>query len=198
VPVPRVLACFGLLALLPLLRAQSQPTTAALVADETGDNPANYINGSFGPASLNSCNVVLHVVQARTMAPVENVQVAIDTKYSRDDADPPEYSVKVRADGMESFVGGHVRDVTKKVHSGVVSLGSLPAYFMLGVNVMQPGRASNMELVYRRCFAPTTVLLYVVKDDGESEQQSGDFLWVKPGSHADPRPTGQMAADKDP
>jgi hypothetical protein len=198
VSISRVLACFGPFVLSSLLGAQAPPTTAELVADETGDNPANYISGSYGPSSLNSCKVVLRVVQARTMAPVDNVQVAIDTRYNRDDPDPPEYNVKVRADGMESFVGGHVRYMTKKVHSGVVSLGSMPPSFMMSVNVVQPGHASNMGLVYRQCFAPTTVLLYVIKDDGDPDEQSGDFLWVKPGHHANPPPNRQVADDKVP
>ena len=69
------------------------------------------------------------------------------------------------------------------VHNGVVSLGTPPAYFMLDVNLILLGHGSGEGLVYRQCFAPTTVLLEVVKDYG-GPTESSDLLWVKAGKYA--------------
>lgn len=170
----------------PACAGQKPPRTAAqLMTDETGDDPANFVNGMYGPGSANSCNVVLRTVQAKSMTPITNIQVAIDTQYDQNNPNPPQYNFGVRADGSQTYSGGHVREITSQVQNGMVSLGTPPAYFMLSVNVIQPGRAAGMGLVYRQCFAPTTVLLYVVKDYGQQDQ-NGDFLWAKSGKYATP------------
>ena len=159
------------------------PTAAQLIADETGDDAANYVNGNYGPGSQNSCNVVLRVVQAKTMTPITHIQVAIDTTYNQDN--PPHYESGVSNDGTETFSGGGIHEITSQVHNGVVSLGTPPAYFMLNVNLIQPNHGSGEGLVYRQCFAPTTVLLYVVKDYGQQDESSTP-LWVKSGKYATP------------
>ena len=159
------------------------PSAADLIADETGDDPTNYVSGIHGPGSTNSCSVVLRVVQARTMTPITNIQVAIDTSYKQDN--PPHYEFGVRNDGTQSYSGGSVREITKMVHDGIVSLGTPPAYFMFGVNIVRPGHGGGIGLVYRQCFAPTTVLLYVVKDYGQPTENA-DLLWVKAGKYAVP------------
>lgn len=156
-------------------------TPAQLMTDETGDDAANFVNGSYGPGSQTSCNVVLRVVQAKTMTPISNIQVAIDTTYNRDN--PPHYESGVHNDGTETFSGGGIHEITDQVHNGVVSLGNLPSYFMLDVNLIRPNHGSGAGLVYRQCFAPTTVLLYVVKDYGQPDE-SVDVLWVKAGRYA--------------
>jgi hypothetical protein len=161
------------------------PTADEVIADETGDSGANYVNGMYGPGSKNSCSVVLRVVEAKTMKPIGHIQVAIDTTYNQDNPTPPHYSSGVHNDGTETYSGGGIREITNMVHNGTVSLGTPPAYFMLDVNVIHPGHGSSTGLVYRKCFAPTTVLLYVVKDYGQSTE-SGDFLWVKSGKYATP------------
>ncbi len=159
------------------------PSPADLIAAETGDNPANYVNGIYGPGSKNSCSVVLRVVNAKTMTPITHIQVAIDTTYNVDN--PPHYEFGVHDDGSQSYSGGGIHEITNMVHNGMVRLGAPPAYFMLGVNPIAPGHAGGMGLVYRQCFAPTTVLLFVVKDYG-TPSQDGDFLWVKSGKYAVP------------
>jgi hypothetical protein len=164
---------------------KAPPTPTELMADETGDNGANYINGSTGPGSKNSCSVVLRVVEARTMKPITHIQVATDTQYNQDDPTPPHYVFGVSNDGTSTYAGGHVREITSAVRNGTVSLGTPPPYFMLGVNLIRPGHGADMGLVYRQCFAPTQVLLYVVKDYGQSDE-SGDYLWVKSGKNAAP------------
>lgn len=157
------------------------PSAEEMIAQETGDSATNYVNGMYGPGSTNSCSVVLKVVQAKTMAPIGHIQVAIDTTYKQDN--PPHYEFGVHDDGSQTYAGGGIREITNMAHNGVVSLGTPPAYFQLGVNVIHPGHGGAMGLVYRRCFAPTTVLLYVVKDYGQQDE-SGDWLWVKSGKWA--------------
>ena len=159
------------------------PSEADVIAEETGDDGANYVNGMYGPGSSNSCSVVLRVVNAKTMTPIPHIQVAIDTTYDVDH--PPHYDFGMHNDGSQTFSGGGIREITSQVRNGRVSLGTPPAAFMLGVNLIQPGRGAGMGLVYRQCFAPTTVLLYVVKDYGQASQ-SGDFLWVKGGKYGVP------------
>lgn len=159
------------------------PAVASQIADETGDDPANYVSGSHGPGSTDSCNVVLRVLQAKTMTPITKIQVAIDTSYNQ--VSPPHYDFGVRNDGSQTYSGGNVHEITSKVHDGEVSLGTPPAYFMLGVNIIRPGRGGGLGLVYRQCFAPTTALLYIVKDLNQPTE-SADVLWVKSGKYAVP------------
>lgn len=157
------------------------PSPTDLIAQETGDDPGNYVNGMYGPGSKNTCSVVLRVVNAQTLAPISHIQVAIDTTYNVDN--PPHYDFGVHDDGSQTYAGGHILEITKRAHNGVVRLGNPPDAFMLGVNVIHPGHGGGMGLVYRQCFAPTQVLLYVVKDYGQPTE-SGDFLWVKSGKNA--------------
>ena len=154
-----------------------EPTEADKLAAETGDSAENFVNGMYGPGSKNSCSVVLRVVHAGSMSPITSgFQVAIDTTYDVDN--PPHYSFGVHNDGSQSYSGGGVREITSQVRNGMVRIDNPPAYFNLGVNVYKPGSAGDLGLVYRQCFAPTTVLLYVAKDSG------GDFLWVKSGKYS--------------
>ncbi len=179
-PAPSVFAlpaaCAGL---------KPPPTAAQLIADETGDDPANYVSNT-GPGTKNSCSVVLRVVNAKTMTPISHIQVVIDTAVFPDNS-PPAYTMGVSDDGTTSYSGGHVMEITNRVHNGVVRLGLPPDHFMLGVNIPLPHHGGGIGLVYRQCFAPTTVLLDVVKDYGKDDQ-SQDLLWVKAGKYAAPPP----------
>ncbi|HTX75462.1 MAG TPA: hypothetical protein VMD29_04575 [Terracidiphilus sp.] len=161
------------------------PTPAELIADETGDSAGNYITAFVGPGAKNSCNVVLRVLQAKTMAPLTNVQVAIDTQYDQNDPNPPHYNFGVADSGRETFSGGHLHEITTGNHNGVVSLGTVPAYFNMVVNAVHPGHSGGPGLIYRQCFAPTTVLLFLYKNYGASDE-SVDALWVKAGKYATP------------
>jgi hypothetical protein len=157
------------------------PTAAELIADETGDDPANYVSNA-GPGSKSGCSVVLRVVSAKTMTPITRIQVVIDTAVFPDNA-PPAYTMGGADDGTTTYSGGHVMEITNRVHNGMVRLGLPPDHFMLGVNVPLPHHGGSIGLVYRQCFAPTTVLLDVVKDYGQDDQ-SQDLLWVKAGKYA--------------
>jgi hypothetical protein len=157
-------------------------TEAELIAAETGDSAANYVNAIYGPGSKNSCSVVLRVVRAKSMTPIVNrLQVAIDTTYNVDN--PPHYVYGMGTDGSQTFSGGGVHEITNQIRNGMVRIDNPPAYFNLGVNLMKPGTGASVGLIYRQCFAPTTVLLYVVKD-AENPDQGGDWLWVKSGKYA--------------
>ena len=160
------------------------PTAADLIADETGDDAANYVGGNNGPGSKNGCSVVLRVVNAKTMTPITHIQVAIDTSIYADNA-PPSYTFGVADDGTTTYSGGHIMEITNRVHGGVVRLGNPPDHFYLGVNLIEPHHGGSMGLVYRQCFAPTSVLLDVVKDYGQVDE-SQDLLWVKAGKYATP------------
>jgi hypothetical protein len=158
------------------------PTEAERIAAETGDSADNYVNAIYGPGSKNSCAVILRVVRAGTMTPITNrLQVAIDTSYNVDN--PPHYVYGMGTDGTQTFSGGGIHEITNQIHNGIVRLGIPPAYFMLDVNLMKPGTGASEALIYRQCFAPTTILLFVVKD-ADNPSAGGDFLWVKSGKYA--------------
>jgi hypothetical protein len=158
------------------------PTEAERIAAETGDSAGNYVNAIYGPGSKNSCAVILRVVRAKSMTPITNrLQVAIDTTYNVDN--PPHYISGMGVDGTQTFSGGGIHEITNQIHNGTVRLGIPPAYFMLDVNLMKPGTGASEALIYRQCFAPTTILLFVVKD-ADNPSAGGDFLWVKSGKYA--------------
>ncbi len=158
------------------------PTEAELIAAETGDSAGNYVNANYGPGSKTSCSVVLRVVRAGSMAPIgTKFQVAIDTNYNVDS--PPHYVFGMGRDGSQTFSGGGIREITNQIRNGMVRIDTPPPYFNLGVNLMKPGTGTGMGLIYRQCFAPTTVLLYVVKDP-DNPSEGGDWLWAKAGKYA--------------
>jgi len=161
------------------------PTPAQVFADETGDDGTNYVSANYGPGSQNSCNVVLRVVEAKTMTPITHYQVAIDTQYNQNDPNPPHYNLGVGNDGTETFSGGHVEEITSQVRNGLLTLNAPPSYFLLAVNLIHTGHSAGLGLIYRQCFAPTTVLLDVVKDYGQQDE-SFDFIYAKSGKYAVP------------
>jgi hypothetical protein len=162
--------------------AHPPPTPAELIAAETGDNAANYVSAINGPGSKNPCSVALRVVRAETMAPVTSrIQVAIDTTYNVDH--PPAYVYGMSDNGTETFSGGSLHEITSQVHNGMVRISNPPASFHLEVNVVTPGDGAASALIYKQCFAPTTVLLYVVKNPGKPSE-GGDWLWAKAGKYA--------------
>jgi hypothetical protein len=160
------------------------PTPAELIADETGDDAANYVSAFAGPGSKDSCDVVLRVVEAKTMSPLTNLQVAIDTEYNQNDPNPPHYEFGVGNDGTETFSGGHLHQIPTGPHNSSINLGSsLPPYWNMVVNAVHPGHSGGPGMFYRQCFAPTTVLLYIYKNYGQSNE-AVDALWVKSGKYA--------------
>ena len=58
-----------------------------------------------------------------------------------------------------------------------------PAYFNFATNFIQPGHGAGIGLIYRQCFAPITMLYYVLKDPNDPGA-GGDFLYAKSGKYA--------------
>jgi hypothetical protein len=164
--------------------AKLPPTAADLMADETGDDGANWVNAIYGPGSSNSCSIVVHVVAAKTMAPINRkYQAAIDTTYDQNSPTPPHYVFGVGTDGTSTYSGGGLHEITNQIHNGILRIDNPPAYFMLGINIPTPNRGADVGLVYRQCFAPVTMLYWVVKDPA-NPADGGDWLYAKSGKYA--------------
>jgi len=141
------------------------PTPTELMAAETGDSGDNWVNANYGPGSTNSCSIVVRVVAAKTMAPINRkFQAAIDTTYDQNNPTPPHYEFGVGADGTSTYAGGGLHEITNQIHNGMLRIDSPPAYFMFGVNIPTPNHGADVGLIYRQCFAAITNLYYVVKD----------------------------------
>lgn len=158
------------------------PTPAELMAAETGDDAANYVNAGYGPGSKNSCSIIIRVVAAKTMAPVARKwQAAIDTTFNVDSPSP--YTFGVGDDGTSTFSGGAIHEITSQIHNDMLRIDNPPVYFNLALNVKQPHRGTADTLIYRQCFAPVTMLYYVMKDPADIGA-GADFLYAKAGKNA--------------
>ena len=160
------------------------PAPNQTIADVTGgDDPANYVNAIYSAPSKNSCNVVLRVLHVKTMAPVTNIQVFLDA--SDDPGHPQHETIKIGNDWRETYAGSSKKEIASPAHNGVFRLGAVPDHFRLDVHVVAPSSVDGTGLIYRQCFAPTTVLLYLVKDSID-DSHNPDWLWVKSGRNAKP------------
>lgn len=158
------------------------PTPAELIADETGDSGDNFVNGIYGPGSTNSCSIVIRVVAAKTMAPVTRPwQFAIDTTFNQDHPSP--YTFGVGVDGTSTFSGGAIHEITNQIRNDMLRIDNPPAYFYKAMNVKQPGRGTEAGMIYRQCFAPVTMLYYVMKDPADIGK-GADWLYAKSGKYA--------------
>jgi len=125
---------------------------------------------------------VVRVVAAKTMAPVtRRWQAAIDIAYNVDH--PPAYNFGVGNDGTATFAGGGLHEITSQIHNDMLRIDNPPVYFNLSLNVVQPNHGAGTALIYRQCFAPVTMLYYVLKDPNDPGQ-GGDFLYAKSGKYA--------------
>lgn len=150
--------------------------TAALV----GGDVKNYVSGLAGPASKNACTMAFRVVRAGTMEPVaDGLQVAVDLKLSAETN--PHYTIGAGEGGKATFAGGGLHEVPAPGHDGVFRVEDVPEVFEMDLE-FGAGGATAAKL-YRQCFAPQTVLLYVVKDPANVEA-GGGWLWVKAGKYA--------------
>jgi hypothetical protein len=160
------------------------PTAAELIAAETGDSGDNYVNAIYGPGSKNSCSLTLRVVQAKTMVPINRKwQAAIDTTYNQDSPTPPSYQFGVGNDGTATFAGGGLHEITSEIRNGMLRIDNPPVYFNLSTNFIQPGRGAGTALIYRQCFAPITMLYFVLKDPNDPGA-GGDWLYAKSGKYS--------------
>ena len=162
------------------------PTPAELIADETGEAAANWVNANYGPGSTNSCSIIVRVVAAKTMAPINRAyQAAIDTTYDQNNPTPPHYVFGVGNDGTSTYSGGGLHEITNQIHNGMLRIDNPPTYFMFGVNIPTPNHGADVGLIYRQCFAPVTVLYDVIKDPA-NPADGGDWLYAKSGKYAVP------------
>ena len=160
------------------------PTAAELIAAETGDSADNFVNANFGPGSKDSCSILIRIVQAKTMMPLDRKwQAAIDTTYNQDSPTPPHYEFGSGTDGTSTFAGAGLHEITSQIHSDILRIDNPPAYFNLSTNFIQPGRGAGIGLIYRQCFAPTTMLYFVLKDPNDPGA-GGDFLYAKSGKYS--------------
>jgi hypothetical protein len=163
-------------------KAASQPlplTEEQRIAKVTGGSAADYPNAIMPPIPPNPhpCNVSLRVVHAGTLALITSgFQVAIDTTSGYN---APEYSVGERTDGRVSYSGATIHEVTDQIRNGVLAIKNPPESFYLDVHVTKGSESS--ALIYRQCFRPETVLLFVPK---EGAMDQGEWLWVKSGKPA--------------
>jgi hypothetical protein len=162
------------------------PTPADLISAETGDDAANWVNANNGPGSANSCTILVRVVAAKTMAPIDRkYQAAIDTTFDQNNPTPPHYEFGVGNDGTSTYSGGGLHEITDQIHNGMLRIDNPPAYFMFGVNIPTPNHGADVGLIYRQCFAPVTVLYDVIKDPA-NPADGDDWLYAKSGKYAAP------------
>lgn len=158
------------------------PTEAERIAAETGGNATDFANAIYGPGSKASCTVLFRVVRAGSMQPVTTrFQVALDRTVDVDH--PAHYVMGLSTEGVVTYSGGGLREVTSQLRNGVLRIDSVPSIFYLAVAFGKGGEAGGN--MYRQCVAPETVLLYVVKNP-DKLSDGGDFLWVKSGKYATP------------
>jgi hypothetical protein len=160
---------------------KTAPTEADRIAAITGDNASHFSSALLGPASANSCTVLVRVVAAGSMQPISSgFQLGLDTTY--DINHPPHYTYGLASNRVETFAGGGLHDVTSQLSNGVLRINNPPANFYLEAHWVGTQPQSG-GLIYRQCSAPQTVLLYVVKDT-RKPAVGGDWLWVKEGKFA--------------
>ena len=158
------------------------PTPAELIAEETGDSADNWVSASIGPGSKNTCSILLHVVAAKTMMPINRkYQVAIDTTFDQDHPSP--YTFGVGDDGTATFSGGAIHEITNQLRNGMLRVDNPPPYFTFTVNVPTPHEGAAGGYIYRQCFAPVTNLYYVLKDPSDPGKGT-DYLYAKSGKYA--------------
>jgi len=160
--------------------APPPPTEAEQIAALTGSNPQDFVNAIYGPGSKNSCTVLFRVVKAGTMEPITSgFQVAVDLNVLTEPT--PSYKMGIGPAGHETFSGGGLHEIFSATGNGVFRIDNAPAQFDLETAFGSAGdSAAN---VYLQCFAPQTVLLYVVKNPARLSD-GAELLWVKSGKYA--------------
>ena len=160
--------------------APPPPTEEEKIAALTGGNPQDFVKAIYGPGSKDSCTVVFRVVKAGSMEPITSgFQVAVDMNLANEGR--PSYTMGLSREGHVTFSGGGLHEVTSQIHNGVLHLDNVPDHFDLETAFGNAG--SGSALVYKQCFAPQTVLLYVIANP-DKLSDGAEFLWVKSGKYA--------------
>lgn len=133
-----------------------------------------------GPETDSACTVLFRVVRAGSLTSLTGgFQTAIDLAI--DSSNPPRYILGVSSEGHVTFAGGQLHEVTEDFRNGVLRIENAPARFEIDTEFGSGG--SGHALVYRRCYAPETTLLFVVNNPDQLDE-GGQWLWVKAGKHA--------------
>jgi hypothetical protein len=156
------------------------PTEEEKIAKLTGGDPKDFVSAIYGPGSKETCTAVFRVMKAQTMTPIESgFQVAVDLKVA--DEENPSYVMGLSKDGVATFSGGGMHEITSQMNDGTVRIENVPSQFEVDMAFGFAGTGGGT--VYRHCFGPQTVLMYVVKNP-EKLSEGGDFFWVKSGKFA--------------
>lgn len=148
----------------------------------TGGKPDDFASATEpqapGAGDPSACTVVFRVVRAGSLMPITSgFQAALDLAV--DPNHVPEYSIGITPEGYVTFAGGQLHEVTGDFRNGALRIENAPAQFEIDTEFGNGG--SGHALVYRHCYAPETVLLFVVKNPARLAD-GGRWLWVKPGS----------------
>lgn len=199
--------------------AASSATPGEQMARLTGDNaddftaanvpwnppapPPDAANPDAGktaaqPTELAECTVLFRVVRAGSMMPVTSgFQTAIDLTV--DQNHPPDYTIGITPEGLVSFAGGGLHEVTSDFRDGVLRIENAPKQFEIDTEFGTAG--SGHALIFRQCFAPETTLLFVVRNPGRLSD-GGQWLWVKAAkpapAHPAPRRTPEIRSASQP
>jgi len=133
-----------------------------------------------GPETAAGCTVLFRVVRAGSLEPLTSgFQTAIDLAVNP--GRPPRYILGVGSEGHVTFAGGELHEVTEEFRNGVLRIEHAPTQFEIDTEFGNGG--SGHALVYRRCFAPETTLLFVVNNPDQLDA-GGQWLWVRSGKRA--------------
>lgn len=149
------------------------------IAEETGSDPRDFqrtLGGRLStsdPGLAGPCTVLFRVVHAGSMEPISSgFQVKLDPTAT--------------SEHIPSYSGGHGGGLhaISSSGNGIFTIDNAPTEFVLYLtfeNEVFPVTG----FVPRRCFAPQTVLLYVVTNPAKMSDNP-DWLWVKSGKYARP------------
>lgn len=153
------------------------------IASLTGGDSKDYVNAMTGPPSARSCTVDFRVVKAGTLAPVAGtLQVAADLKLGSETN--PHYTIDTGENGRLTFSGGGLHEILAQPNRAFRIDAAVPETFEMDVEFGDAGSAAAR--IYRQCFAPKTVLLFVVRDP-RNPSAGGAWLWAKSGQFATAR-----------
>lgn len=160
--------------------AAAPPTEDERLAALTGGHPGDFAQAIYASGSKDSCALQFRVVRARTMEPINSgFQVGVDLDSVTEAT--PSYVIGMSQSGHATFSGGGLHEVTSQMRNGVLRMDNIPAQFEMDLEFGAAGAAS--ATLYRQCFAPRTVLLFVVNNPARLSD-GGEWLWVKSGQFA--------------
>ena len=160
--------------------APPPPTEEEKIAALTGGNAQDFVKAIYGPGSKDSCSVLFRVVKAGSMEPIlSGFQIALDLNRAHEGS--PSYTIGLSNEGHATFSGGALHEVTSQIRDGVLRIDNPPDHFDLELAFGNGG--SGSALIYKQCFAPQTVLLYVIANP-VNLSDGAEFLWVKSGKYA--------------